>query len=252
MSAWQQIAAQVRQASCVALFTDFDGTLAPIAKWPDQVKLSPDFRRLLSTLSDNDITVGVMSGRKLSDVQKRVGLRRVWYSGSHGLCVHRHGRPPIAFFTPAQRATMLSVGRRLSVRMRRLEGILLEQKGVAIAVHYRNSTERTRDLAFASVREVLEQYPQVHILRGKKAWELLPDSLTSKWTAIRFILRHEHRCNRPLVFYLGDDATDERVFAQMKGISVVVGRQHSTAARFFLHSPGEVKQFLERFCEVTA
>src|SRR5262245_3062149 len=138
MSAWQEIAGQVRQANCLALFTDFDGTLAPIAAWPDQVRLSPKFRHLLKALSHKGVTVGVMSGRKLSDVRRRVGLRRVWYSGSHGLALHRYGSAPVTFSTAEQRATMLSIGRKLSVRLHDLEGILLERKGESIAVHYRN------------------------------------------------------------------------------------------------------------------
>lgn len=80
---------------------------------------------------------------------------------------------------------------------------------------------------------------------------MLPDSRVNKWTAIQIILRLE-RCVREdccVVFYLGDDATDERVFANMKGISVAVGKHRHTAASYFLESPAEVRNFLERFSE---
>jgi trehalose-6-phosphatase len=61
-------------------------------------------------------------------------------------------------------------------------------------------------------------------------------------------LEEENDKGRMLVFYLGDDSTDERVFSQMEGISIVVGRRRRSAADFFLKSPAEVGKFLRQFC----
>jgi trehalose-phosphatase len=86
-------------------------------------------------------------------------------------------------------------------------------------------------------------------MKGKKVLELVPARDVDKWAALQFMLRREKR-QRPAaaqtIVYLGDDATDERVFARLRGITVAVGKRHKTSARYFLRSPAEVRQFLER------
>ena len=248
LEAWEEVERRIRRAARLLLFTDFDGTLVPIARAPEEVRLPPRVRRLLSLLCRKGVLVGVASGRKLADVRERVGLRRICYVGAHGYSFFRPGSRPLILLEPAQKACMAQVRRLLRRKLHTLAGIRLEPKEATVAVHYRSASSRTAAAAGAVIQEVLATRPRLHLLSGKKVWELLPDRRVSKWTAIKRILRQEPRTGSRLLFYLGDDSTDERVFEQMTGISVAVGKRPRTAARYFLRSPAEVRIFLERLC----
>ena len=243
---WEQVERRIHRASRLALFTDFDGTLVPIASSPEQVQLSPPVRLLLSDLIRKGVMVGVASGRRLADVRARVGLRGIWYVGSHGYSLHCPGSRPLIFLDPEQKAERARVRRILARELHGLTGIRLEPKEGSVAVHYRNASRRAALLAVAAIQQILKAHPPLHLLSGKKVWELLPDRRTSKWTAIQHILRTERQEGSRLVFYMGDDSTDERVFEKMTGISVAVGKRRRTSARFFLRSPGEVRRLLKK------
>jgi trehalose-phosphatase len=129
---------------------------------------------------------------------------------------------------------------------------MVEPKGATVAVHYRGASRRNVVRAREALTQCREEIPGLHLMKGKKVWELLPKREVDKWAAIQFILKRERRKRRSAgrtLVYLGDDTTDERVFRKMPGISVAVGKRHKTAARFFLRSPAEVRQFLRRVSE---
>ena len=251
LEAWAQIHRRICRASRLALLTDFDGTLAPIRAVPDQVRLSPSVRSLLAAISGSGVTVGVISGRSLADLRARVGLPGIWHVGTHGFSLCPPGGRPLFLATTAQKKAVARARRKLIRQLSGLEGVYLEPKPVSVAVHYRSAPRRSRVRALDAVKNVLEEVPGLRLLSGKRVWELLPDSPTSKWSAIQRILRHEPR-SRQLVFYLGDDASDEKVFEKLKDITVAVGKRHETRARFFLRSPAEVRQFLRSFREAVA
>ncbi len=250
--AWRAIGNRARQANWLALFADFDGTLAPICPRPDEVRMLAKVRRLLSQIEQSGTTVAIVSGRKIQDVRRRVGLRNVWYVGAHGFSLRSPGGRTVLFTTPAERHRI----RRLEVALRRklkgVPGIEVESKTATVAVHYRRASPGQRDTARAVLWGLVRKTSGVKLLEGKKVWEILPDRQVDKWTAVRSILRRRRgRQGSQLLFYLGDDTTDEAVFRKMKGISIAVGKRRKTAARFYLRSPAEVRQFLERWVEIT-
>jgi len=255
LEAWSHIAGRLRRARHVALFTDFDGTLARIRRHPHQASLPARARELLRELAGMGVTVGVVSGRRVRDVRRHVGLRHIWYAGSHGFFLLDPGNHAIRLANAKQNELMKRVEKVLAQRLRGLPGIRLEPKQPVVTVHYRGTTARSARLARDAVREMMSQHPEMCLLSGKKVWGLLPDSSTDKWAAISYILRRERRRaprGRWLAIFLGDDATDERVFKKMSGISIAVGRKHGTGAQYYLRSPAEVKRFLERLKQALA
>jgi trehalose-phosphatase len=248
LRSWKEIARACRRAAHLALFTDFDGTLVRIRAHPDLIVLPERVRRLLGAMARSGVTVGVVSGRKLADLRRRVRLGHIWYVGAHGYFLLDPGNRAAALLTPTERDRMRAVRRALTRRMTGVSGVQLESKEATIAVHYRRAPARSVHRARQVIAELLQRHPQVTLLPGKKVWSLLPGRRTDKWTAISLILRRARR-RRPgpwLAVFLGDDATDERVFQKMQGISIVVGRKQRTAARYYLRSPSEVLQFLRR------
>src|SRR3990172_8127771 len=123
LEAWEEVQRRILRASNLAIFTDFDGTLAPIARSVGGVRLSPRVRRLFSLLSRKGVAVGIVSDRALADVRRRVGLRGIWYVGSHGYSLHRPGSRPRLLLAPAQKARMAEVRRIFRQKLRGLAGI---------------------------------------------------------------------------------------------------------------------------------
>lgn len=252
LSAWEGAARRVRRARHLALFTDLDGTLAPITATPSQVRLLPRVRARLRELASRGVLVGVISGRRLSDLKLRVGLRGIWYAGAHGSVLTSPNGKRLFLASKQERQAMRRVRQWLDQQLSECPGIWVEAKEATVAVHYRHASRKHREDARAVIQQLLRKFPRLKFLRGKMVWEFLPETHPGKWGAIQHILRREEsRRKGPwLLFYLGDDTTDEEVFARMRGITVAVGKRRSTRARFFLRSPAEAGIFLDRLREI--
>lgn len=242
---WPELERRLRAARSRILLSDFDGTLVRIRRVPGAVRISKTMRMLLERIRDAGSVVGVVSGRALADVERRVGIPGIWYVGSHGYRLRDPRGREIWLATPTERRTVARTTGWLRPRLARLPGIRLDVKGASVAVHYRTASPQAQEKAEAIVRQALERQPELRLLAGKKVWELLPGESVDKWTAIRRLLAAEKANGSRFVVYLGDDTTDENVFRQMReGVSIVVGRRSNTAARYYVRSMAGVRDFL--------
>lgn len=243
---WSKIRRAAGRARRVFLFLDFDGTLAPIRAKPEQVWLAADLRRLLTAIRRGGATLAIISGRGLRDVRRRAAIRGIWYAGAHGYFLEPPRGRSISLLRRAQSTQIAAVLRNLRKELRGLPGIQVEAKEATVAVHYRRAAPSAEKQARQIVQKTAKRHANLKIMQGKKVWEILPSTRIDKWTAVRAILAKEnYRASRDLLFYFGDDTTDEAVFRNMKGISVAVGKQSGTAAGYFVRSPAEVERFLE-------
>ena len=249
LEGWKGIEKEIRRAPRVAFFSDFDGTLVRLRRHPGQVVLPVRVRRLLCAVAQSVPVAGIVSGRRISDVRRRAGVGHIWYVGAHGFFLRTPENRLISLLANRERESVRKIQRVLFRRLRGWRGVHLEPKEATVTVHYRSASPgvaaRTRHL----LECVIKEHKGISLMAGKKMWELLPNSHIDKWTGISFILRRARKRSgrlRWLPIFLGDDVTDERVFRKMKGISIAVGKKHRTAARFYLRSPAEVTQFLER------
>jgi trehalose-phosphatase len=248
---WSRIARKIGPARKIALFADFDGTLVRIKKEPGRARLAPEVRRLLARIANKGAVVGIVSGRTVTDAQKRVGLKHIWYAGAHGFFLCDPSNRSFTLASPRQLKRIRAAERFLERRLSKIPGVRLEPKEATIAVHYRGAPKSSERRARGVVVEAVNEYPDLYLLTGKKLLELLPDSQTDKWKAIRFILQKEHMpdSGRRSVIFIGDDATDERVFRKLPDISIAVGKKHRTAAKYYLYSPAGVRRFLKALDE---
>jgi alpha,alpha-trehalase len=245
-----EIATAIAQAPGLAVLSDFDGTLARIQRDPARVELSPATRAALESLTQRGALVGVISGRGLADIRARVGLRGIGYSGCHGYLLEDSRGHVLTLATREEQARLAAATRTLTPRLRRVRGIRLEKKEIGLAVHYRGASQASIRRAHALL-EVALANPGLRLLPGSKVWELLPGGGVDKLTAIRLLLVLEQHLNS-LVIYIGDDVTDERVFAQVRGprrdcrtwITIAVGKTTDTTADYFVESPADVRRFL--------
>jgi trehalose-phosphatase len=257
LSVWPKVAQQLRRARRIILLTDYDGTLTPIVERPELAFLAESTRQLLRTLSRrHNSTVGVISGRALADLKNRVGISGLIYAGNHGLEIEG---PGIRFVSPVAeelRPILRILHYVLSRALSTIRGVLVENKGLSLSVHYRLVDRHKTSEVENIVRRVVgvaEANGKARITSGKKVFEVRPAVNWDKGKAIKLLMKRYGKGGRRsglMPIYLGDDLTDEDGFrvieAYGNGISILVGNPtFDSAARYFLKSPGEVAIFLE-------
>jgi trehalose-phosphatase len=243
---WQQVAHRVRSAGSVALFLDFDGTLAEFCLRPEDVTLAHATKHALARLaSQARVRVCVVSGRRLKDIQARTGLSHIRYLGLHGW---ENGASPR--LDPMTRLVVQRAKHTLANRVRQLPGIRLQDKGAVFSVHYRGASEPQVAAARLAVGETLATATPLRAIAGRLVWEILPRSIGDKGAAVQHQLRLFSRQTLPI--YVGDDRTDEPAFVALShGITIRVGPRLLTRAEFQLRGPAEVRTFLEKLARVT-
>jgi trehalose 6-phosphate phosphatase len=261
LSAWPDIANKIGTADQVLLLSDFDGTLSPIVGRPEEAVLPDDTRRALEVLAGHArVGVAVISGRALSDIKNRVGIQGITYAGNHGIEIEG---PWLKFVYPPAESLRPVIRRlypRLSEVLAGFEGALVEDKGLTLSVHYRLVAEaRVGELKRICEETVrgLRSEGKIRTTEGKKVYEIRPGVLWDKKDAIILLLSGWISSASPdasLALFLGDDLTDEggfEVVNRHEGVSIFVGESgSSTAARYFVSSPGEVAIFLRKVAEI--
>ncbi len=224
---------------------DLDGSLTEIREEPGEVWLGLGTRKLLASLA-TEYRVAVVSGRSLADLRTRVGVDGLMYVGSHGFEMEGWGVRLIR--GERDRAALEDAAMRLEGLLRSFPGVLLERKGLSLAVHFRLADPevlpRLEELTFRVAEEA-----GLWVKGGKKVLELLPARDWGKGMAVLWLVAAFARGEVPL--YIGDDRTDEEAFRALAGwgVPVVVGgeERRASAARYSLGSPGEVREFLSTF-----
>ena len=242
---WPQLARRLRRAGRLAVLTDFDGTLAPIQHRPDTVRLSDRVRRALARLHARGHVVGIVSGRRIDDLRRRVGLSGLWYAGNHGFFMRSPQGTSLTLLHDEEHSDIPRIARALARALRGVPGVRLEVKPASVAVHYRGAPPASHRAATRAARRVA-QAGNLRLMSGKCVWELLPRAPVDKAVAVRTILDLERRNGTPLAaVFIGDDLTDEPVFSLPLTLPVSVGRRQ-TAARYKLRTPADVVRLLER------
>ena len=236
------------------VLTDFDGTLVELAEDPDSIELSSGRRDLLRHLARRpDLTLGVVSGRRVADVRMRVGAGDgVYYAGLHGLEIEGPGMHFLHSQTASTRALIQRLGRRLIDATKDVSGVRVENKELTIAMHVRGAAPAAQQHAEETFREIAGPYLETGTLRvlcGAAVFELLPGVAWTKGDAVLRIKAEVERQYRRAAWliYLGDDVTDENAFSAVGagGITIAVGDRPATAA-FRLQDPNAVERFLRQ------
>jgi trehalose 6-phosphate phosphatase len=231
-----------------ALFLDVDGTLLDIAQNPDGVTVSSELGSMLEgAYRLNGRAVAFISGRNLSDLDRLFGPMYFPAAGQHGL----ERRDSMGRITRAtDRLNRISKAAcALEDQARVREGILVEHKGLSLALHYRSAPE-LREWAEFTMRELRSRLgPEFQLIAGKMVYELKPGG-RDKGTAIADFMMEAPFAGRVPVF-IGDDATDEDGFTVVNlagGHSIKVGHGDSRA-RWHLCDAHSVRRWLTAYTE---
>ena len=240
------------------IFTDVDGTLSEIAAAPDKAYVGDKMKQTLNELADG-YKVVVVSGRPAGVAKQMVGSDKITYLGNHGL--EKLAGNKLSRLNSARYVSAIKrLKPELEQAVAKFEGVRFEDKGQALAIHYRladNQPEIRR-----RILEIAEPATRQHgfnIIEGRKVIEIKP-GLSDKGRAVADMITESRRKQ---VVYLGDDRTDVDAFRKLKelragnvirGYALGVASEETPAeiraeADFCFTSINEVESFLEWLAE---
>jgi trehalose 6-phosphate phosphatase len=239
-------ASLVPHLSQTTILLDIDGTLLDLAPTPREVWVPPGLAKTLKRLHERtNGALALVSGRSLNDIDLIFAPDVFPAVGGHGaemrLATDAETEAVAAHAPPMDK----ELKRRLAAIAKLSPGILLEDKGYSLALHYRLAphAEKAIYAAVSLIRADLPNAP-IEVLPGKSVCEIKHSGFT-KASGVRELMTHEpFRGRRPL--FIGDDVTDETVFAIMPdfdGLAFSVGRRATGVAGHF-DAPSDVREFL--------
>lgn len=227
----------------LSLFLDMDGVLAPIAPTPDAVLADPRRTEVIKQLVlALDGRVAIVSGRTLAEIDRISGQASPAAAGVHGLVRRRADGTQINM--PASGGIALAA---LDIEAFAADrpGLLIENKGVAVGLHYRQAPEH--ETAILDLAARLAEQLDLVIQRGVLVAELKTPGADKGAAVSAFMAEPPFAGSIPIM--LGDDLTDEDGFtaaSALGGFGVLVGPPRPTAARYGLSDPDAVLNWLEQ------
>jgi trehalose-phosphatase len=235
----------------IFLCLDYDGTLAPIvddprAAWP--TKSAREALCRLSGYASGDFGLAIISGRDLNELQRLLGIDRgLLMVGAHGTQIQCPDGQRKTFGITCEVTRSLAAARRwLDERVDPRSGLWVEDKEVALALHYRRAEPSVAEPVVAAFESFIKSNGAgLSVKRGKMVIEAAPVT-ANKGAAITRLLDKQKSRVRPV--YFGDDLTDEDAFAVVNaagGVTIRVGAGPSEA-RYMVESTAAVADELIR------
>jgi trehalose 6-phosphate phosphatase len=232
-----------------AILLDVDGTIVDLAPTPREIWIPPPLRLVLSQLIERTGgAVALVSGRSVNDIDMIFAPLQLTVVGGHGAEFRPLGQLRSGSRTSAPLDPALK--RKLAAIAEAGPGILVEDKGYSLALHYRLAPQM-EELVRAEVAKICAQFPadSIEILSGKLVVEVKPAGF-NKATGVRMLMSYPPFAGRHPIF-IGDDTTDECVFAimpELDGLAISVGRQVPGVTSYF-DTPDSVRAWLERIVQ---
>lgn len=233
----------------MAILLDVDGTILDIAPTPREVWVPPALCQTLSALlRRTGGALALVSGRSIPDLDLLFAPLRLPTIGGHGAEIRfssygeidQRRAKPLADDLRRRVATIRSIG----------PGILVEDKGYGMAVHFRLAPELGPAVR-ERVAAICAELPPatLEILPGKAVIEIKSAGF-NKGSAVRELMRRPPFADRRPIF-VGDDKTDETAFAVLPalgGLGFSVGREVPGVAGYF-DAPDDVRTWLQGLVE---
>src|SRR3989339_1539126 len=200
----------------IVIFLDYDGTLVPITATPKKALLPENTRKILAALEENkQCAVAIISGRSLKNIKRVVGIKGIIYAGNHGMEIKGLGMDRSVKLPASYIRNLNILTKELRKELVHIKGILIEEKGHTVSVHYR-LVNKARVLTVKKIfnRIILPflKDRQINLTRGKEVFEIRPPIKWDKGNTVLYILdegkKNNWRGRDILPIYIGDDVTD--------------------------------------------
>jgi trehalose 6-phosphate phosphatase len=236
-----RVLAKFGSANVLVAF-DFDGTLAPIVSQPEKAVPRPATRGLLRNLTSLYCCI-VVTGRGRKDARRK--LRGIGFAEIVG----NHGIEPWHTSRAMARAVKAWLPH-LKQGLERFHGAVVENKLLSITVHYRNARDKNR--VRKAITDIARTLPGATWVGGKQVVNIIPEGAPGKGLAVERA-RLELKCDK--VIYVGDEETDEDVFApaqREQTLTIRVGKSKFSSAQYYIHDQREIDRLLRTLIEFRA
>jgi len=228
------------------LFLDIDGTLLEIADRPDRVRIPSALPGLLGALArQRDGALALISGRPLAEIDR---LMRPWRGAAAGLHGSERRRADGGIERRLDTGAAAALDRiRPALRTLAAQdgGLILEDKGLAVALHYRAAPQRAEEILHWAGALQRRSGSALRLIAGKMVVEFQPCGADKGATIAAFLAEPPFAGRVPV--FVGDDVTDEDGFAEVArrhGIAIRVGAPMATRASHALGSVAAVLAWL--------
>lgn len=231
------------------LFLDVDGTLLELADSPGGVSVDESLMPLLERLRElAGGALALVSGRTIQNLDDLLGNPRLPAAGLHG-CERRDATGQV-HVAPIAREQLADVRAGLERLVARHPGLLLEDKGAGLALHFLKARELENELRAEVALLAAPLVPKFAILDGHAVIEVKPAAHTKDSAVTAFMAEEPFRGRVPI--FIGDDQTDYGGFAAVRrfgGLAIAVGPR--VKSEWWLPDPRAVREWLERLATLT-
>ncbi len=255
-AAWDEVARRLAPPAPLLACFDYDGTLVPICPTPEEAIAGPEVRAALATLARRPgTTVAVVSGRTAESLRAQVPADDLWLVGRHGITTAAPGEAEVqAVDVDAARAALDPLRAEGARVVAAHPGTRLEDKGAAVALHTRAASRPDAEAAARAFHAAAATLEGFEILVGKEIHEVRPQGV-DKGRAVTAL--RARVAGGGALLYVGDDTTDEDVFAAVPAddprvVTVRVGEGAGTRAGFVIADPEGVTELLGRLARLRA
>lgn len=229
--------------SSSALFVDIDGTLLDIAPTPAAVAVpSPLIETLRKAQAAFGGALAVITGRRIADADRLLHPLKLAAAGVHGGEIRRSPNDPILTTCASIDGAVL---KRLNNISRLVPGVIVEEKGLGAAVHYRLAPDNEDEIRAMVLDAIGGGALNLALTNGRKVFEILPAGL-SKGVALEALLAHPpFKGKRPIM--VGDDAGDVPAFdfaRRQGGLALRVAGEHFSQHVAEFGGPASVRAWL--------
>jgi len=237
-------APQLSPTDPIAVFLDFDGTLVHIVERPDLVQIPASLPTVLrDTYTALDGALALVTGRSITSLDALLEPLQLPTAGVHGIeyrdssgGIQSVSAPPLPDWARTELVALAASN----------PGLLLEDKGHGIALHYRQAPDHEARVREGITNIFAKLGTDFAIQEGKMVVEIRPACATKGTAVARFMDNPPFAGRQPV--FVGDDITDEdafRVVNELGGYSIKVGhRQSGSAARYELADVEAVRKWL--------
>lgn len=220
-----------QKAKSRIIFLDYDGTLIPFSRYPEQALLNEKARNIIKTLTSDQINrVVIISGRDKNFLEDQFKTSNVTLISEHGFFVKEHGKDWETNLN-LDMEWKENVKPALQEYVDRCTGSFIEEKFASLAWHYRNVDPDFAELRMNELKDdlsdVLKNYPNIQILEGNKVLEVKSILYNKGTVASNFLQQKKY----DFILAIGDDKTDEDIFRAMpeNAYTIKVGTNISNA-----------------------
>jgi trehalose-phosphatase len=234
---------------------DRDGTVAPIVDDPKTVLPETTRESVIALSNCPGVLVGVLSARNLNQLTLDFGNNKIVLAGNYGLeiaypdeGVFKHPKAVASIDNLQQTRDFLSQA------LKKYEGIILEDHGLTLCLHFHLFLQQDIEIVHAAVKEAKDRFSSLIFRRMPTSYEVLPNMDWSKGKALEKLDNWAKKhLDKWLYIYAGDSISDQPAFAfvnQKSGISIQIGEQENSKAKYQLANSFELLKLIEYIAEL--